>query len=255
VIAGSRSGNPVGDVPGRTVDFNDPTQLAEAFKGVDRLFLVFPLASNKIALATNAVAAAKAAGVKHIVRSSGAGAEAQSPVAIARLQGIVDQLVINSGVPYTLLLPNSFMQNWISYYTGMIKTGALYLSHAEGKVSFVDVRDIAGVAAAVLLNPAAHNGKSYTLTGSQALSAAEGLAEIAKASGRVAQYVPVPESAAIDAMKNMGMDEWTIEMLSSLNQIIAAGYASGISPDVESVTGKPARTFSAFAQDQANIWR
>lgn len=254
VIAGSRSGNPVGDVLGRKVDFNDPTQLAGAFKGVDSLFLVFPLESNKITLATNAISAAKAAGVKHIVRSSGAGADAQSPVALAKLQGTIDQLVINSGVPTTLLLPNSFMQNWITYYAGMIKAGALYLSHADGKISSVDVRDIADVAAAILLNPLPHSGKSYTLTGPQALSAPECLAQIAKASGRVAQYVPVAESAAVDAMKKMGMDDWSIAMLSSLNQIIAAGYASGISTDVETVTGKPARTFSAFAHDHADAW-
>ena len=254
VIAGSRAGNAVDGVSGRKVDFNDPTQLAGAFKGVDRLFLVFPLESNKIALATNAISAAKAAGVKFIVRSSGAGADAQSPVALAKLQGTVDQLVMNSGVPYSLLLPNSFMQNWINYYGGMIKAGALYLSHGDGKISSVDVRDIADVAAAILLNPDAHNGKSYTLTGPQALSAHECLAQIAKASGRVAQYVAVPEAASIEAMKNMGMDDWSIDMLSSLNQIIAAGYAAGITTDVETVTGKPARTFSAFAHDHANAW-
>jgi uncharacterized protein YbjT (DUF2867 family) len=255
VYAGSTSGKALNGVPGRVVDFKNPETLKAAFQGVDRLFLLFPLVSNKLELARNAVAAARAAGVKHIVRSSGAGADPASPVALARLQGEIDEIIIQSGIPYTLLRPASFMQNWILYYGGMIKNGTVYLSHADGKASFVDVSDIAAVAAAVLLDPDRHAGKAYTLTGPAALSASEVLDEIAKAGGPRANYVAVPETAAVESMKKMGMDDWTLGIMSSLNQVIAGGYASGLSDDVRAVMGKAPRSFAEFARANVNAWR
>jgi uncharacterized protein YbjT (DUF2867 family) len=99
--------------PGKVYgDFADPASLRSAFAGVHTLFLLFPLTPDSFELARNAVEAAKAAGVKHIVRSSGAGADADSPVAIARLQGRIDALIQHSGIAHTLLRPAGFMQNW-----------------------------------------------------------------------------------------------------------------------------------------------
>ncbi len=255
VIAGSPSGRAVAGAPGRAIDFANPATLRQAFEGVDTLFLLFPLVPNKVHLARNAVVAAKAAGVKHIVRSSGAGADPASPMAIGRLQGEIDQLVIDSGLPFTLLRPNSFMQNWVNYYAGMVKGGQVYLSHGQASTAFVDVADIADVAAVVLQNPAAHAGKAYTLTGPQALSVSEVLAAIAKAGGHAAQYVPVNEEAAVASMKQMGMDDWTVGIMSSLNQVIANGWAAGVSGDVQAVTGHAPRDFAAFARDNAAAWR
>jgi uncharacterized protein YbjT (DUF2867 family) len=255
VLAGTRSGQTVAGVPARAVDFSDPAALRQAFEGVDTLFLLFPLAPNKLELARNAVAAAKAAGVKHLVRSSGAGADPASPMALGKLQGEIDQLIAQSGIAYTLLRPNSFMQNFVNYYAGMIKSGTVYFSHAQGKVSFIDVADIAAVAAAVLQNPAAHAGQAYTLTGPEALSEAQAMQVISAALGRTVNYVAVPEAAAVKSMKDMGMDDWTVNIMSSLNQVIAAGYAAQVSPAVATLTGRPARAFADFVRDNVGAWR
>jgi uncharacterized protein YbjT (DUF2867 family) len=247
VIAGSPSGESVARlVETRHVDFVDPASLKRAFQGIDTLFLLFPLQANMVELARNAVAAAKAAGVKHIVRSSGAGADASSPVAIARVQGEIDQLVIDSGIAYTLLRPNSFMQNFLNFYAGMIRGGALYLPQGQGKVSFVDTRDIAAVAAAVLQQPADHAGKVYTLTGGEALSNADVAACIGAALGRTISYVP---------MRQAGMTAWSIETLMSLNRIIAAGYTAEVSPDVQRVLGRAPIRFDRFVADNLAAWR
>lgn len=255
VFAGSTGGAPVDGVPGRKVDFGDPASLRAAFAGIDTAFLLFPLVPGKLQLARNAVAAAAAAGVKHLVRSSGAGADPASAMALSRLQGQIDQIVIDSGLPYTLLRPNSFMQNFIAYYAGMIKAGAVYLSHGDGKISYIDVRDIATVAATILRDPAPHAGQAYTLTGPEAIDNGEALALIAQAAGRPVSYVPVPEEAAVKSMRDMGMDDWTVENMSSLNRIIAAGHASGVSPAVEAITGRKPRSFAEFVSDNADAWR
>jgi uncharacterized protein YbjT (DUF2867 family) len=146
--------------PGAAVqaDFADPASLRRAFEGVHTLFLLLPLVPNKLELARNAVAAAQAAGVKHIVRSSGAGADPTSPNALAALQGQIDAVVTASGIPCTFLRPMGFMQNRVTFAAGQIKSGTYHAPHGQGAQSLVDARDIADAAAAVLLNPAPHAG-------------------------------------------------------------------------------------------------
>lgn len=255
VIAGSRSGEAVNGAPGRVIDYNDRAALEAAFQDVDTLFLLFPLVPNKRELARNAVAAARAAGVKHIVRSSGAGADPHASGSLVRLQGEIDQIVLDSGIPSTLVRPSNFMQNWVAYFAGMVKSGTVYLSLAEGKTAFIDVRDIAAVDAAILLNPAAHAGKAYTVTGPEALGVTEVLAEINRATGSKAVYVPVPEAAAEASMKSMGMDDWAIDVMSSLNQATAAGATAQVTTDVERITGRKPRSFADFVRDHADAWR
>jgi uncharacterized protein YbjT (DUF2867 family) len=255
VIAGSPSGESVEGAPGRVVDFNDPSAMKTAFADVATLFLLFPLVPQKVALARNAVAAAKAAGVGHILRSSAAGADQNSPLAVGKLQGEIDQIVIDSGIPFTLVRPNGFMQNYVNYYAGMLKAGTLYASHGEARVSFIDVRDIADVDAAILLNPAAHVGKIYTVTGPEALGHHDAVHLVAAAIGRPVIYVPVPEEVAVKSMTDMGMDPWTINIMSSLNQGIAAGNSAAVSRDVQTITGHPSRTFATFVRDNVAAWQ
>ncbi|MCA6236228.1 MAG: NmrA family NAD(P)-binding protein, partial [Phenylobacterium sp.] len=204
-------------------DFLDPASLRRAFEGVDTLFLLFPLVTEMPRMAANAVAAAKAAGVRHIVRSSGAGADAASPAAIAKVHGEIDALIRNSGIPFTLLLPTSFMQNLVNFYGAAIRDGALYAPRGDGATAVIDVRDIADVAVEVLTHPAAHAGQSYTLTGPENLTDAQMVSAIARQIGRDVRYVDVPETAAVDSLTRMGSPPQVIEWLMSLNHVIKQG--------------------------------
>jgi uncharacterized protein YbjT (DUF2867 family) len=254
VIAGSSSGKSVDGVPSRHVDFEDVAVLQAAFSGVDTLFLLLPLVSNKLTLAKNAIAAAKAAGVKHIVRSSGAGADPVAGFALPRLQGEIDQMVIDSGVSYTLVRPATFMQNFATYYAGMIKDGALYLPQGDGRVSYIDVRDIAAVNAAILQNPEAHAGKSYTITGGAAVSNSDAVRLIGAATGKPAIYVAVSDQAAVESMKAMGMDDWSVDQMMSLHQLTAVGYASGVTQTVQEIIGREPISFADFVADYKQVW-
>ncbi len=236
-------------------DFADAASLTRAFTGIDTLFLLLPLAPHKLQLADNAIAAARAAGVKHIVRSSGAGADADSPVSLAQLQGRIDAKVVASGIAYTLLRPSGFMQNWITFTAAQVKAGAVYAPHGNGAQSVIDARDIADAAAAVLTQPAAHAGKIYNLTGAEALTDAQMLAAISAAIGRTVQFVDVPESAAQQAMNDMGMPAVMIGWFMSLNHVIKQGWAAGLTDDVLHLTGHAPRRFADFARDNAAAWR
>jgi uncharacterized protein YbjT (DUF2867 family) len=244
-------------IPGfRTIygDFGNSESLREAFRGFDTIFLLQPLTPQMVEFGVNAVAAAKAAGVRHIVRSSGAGADSNSPFSLAQAHGLVDDAVRTSGMEWTVLRPTSFMQNHIHYNASQILNGTFYAPHGTGAISLVDVRDIAECAAIIVANPTEHRGKSYDLTGSEALTDAQQMAILSAGIGRTVQYVDIPAESATEAMTSMGMPAVVIDWLMSLNAVIKAGYAAGISEDVLRLTGHTPRTFEMFVKDHAAAW-
>lgn len=238
----------------RVGSYDDVASLAQAFTGIDTLFVLLPLVPHKLALAANVAQAAKAAGVKHILRSSGAGADPKAGFSLPALQGQVDQLMQDTGIPTTFLRPAGFMQNYATFLAGMAKGGSVYGATSDAAQSLIDVRDIAAVAAKVLVQPAAHVGQAYTLTGGEALTDQQRMALIGQAIGRPVQYVNVPLQAAEDSMRQMGMPDALVGWLSSLNALVAAGYAGAISPDVERLLGRAPITFSQFAHDHKTAW-
>jgi uncharacterized protein YbjT (DUF2867 family) len=253
-IMRSKAGEEVG-VPTRVASFDDVASLTKAFTGIDTLFLLFPLVPKKIELANNAAAAAKAAGVRHIVRSSGSGADASSSFALPRLQGTIDDMLSATGIATTFLRPAGFMQNYATYQTQAIAAGTVYMADGGQAQSLIDVRDIADVAAAVLLAPSKHAGKAYTLTGATAFTGVHAAKVISQAIGRDVNHVTITAEQAVETMKQWQMHAYVIDVMDSLHRIVAAGYASDVTLDVERILGRKPRTFEAYVQDQQAIWK
>jgi uncharacterized protein YbjT (DUF2867 family) len=243
------------DASTRVASYDDVDALTRAFEGVNTLFLLLPLVENKLALAANAAQAAKCAGVKYIVRSSGAGADAASSFALPRLQGQIDDLLAATGIATTFLRPAGFMQNFATFMAGQVRSGTVYAAHREAAQSLIDTRDIAAVAAALLQTPATHVGKAYTITGGESLTTRQFVNEIAQATGRVVTYQPVSFEQAAQAMSGMGMPGWMVELLDSLNRVVAAGYAADISPDTAQLLGRAPIKTRTFAQDHLAAWK
>jgi len=254
-VMSSKAATSVGGVPAVHGDFAEAASLRRAFAGVQTLFLLFPFAPESVDQARNAVDAAKAAGVKHIVRSSGAGAEAGSPVLIADLQGRVDALIEQSGIAYTLLRPAGFMQNWVNFYAEQIKAGIYAAAHGDAPITMVDVRDIAEVAAIVLGDPAAHAGKVYTLTGGEALSTGEQVAMISRATGKPVRYEAISAEQAEATLRGWGLPAAQIALYGSLAYVYSQGWAAGLSPDVQAVTGHAPRSFADFVAEHGAAWQ
>jgi uncharacterized protein YbjT (DUF2867 family) len=253
-IMRSQAGNDT-VVPTRGASFDDVESLTKAFTGIDSLFLLFPLVPNKVELANNAATAAKAAGVKHIVRSSGAGADASSSFALPRLQGTIDNILKATGIATTFLRPAGFMQNYANFQSQAIAAGTIYMADGGQAQSLIDVRDIADVAAAILIDPAKHVGKAYTLTGGLAFTGIEAAQPISKTTGRPVNHVTVTAEQAVETMKQWQMPSFVIEIMDSLNRIVGAGYAASVSPDVEKILGRKPRTFEAYVEDQKVTWQ
>lgn len=239
-----------------TIDFADTGSLIRAMDGVERVFLLVPFGQTMSAWTENAVAAARAAGVKHLVRLSGFGADPGSDCLLNRIQGTIDRMVEDSGIVYSLLRPNAFMQNFVVYYGGMIRNqSSFYLPDGDGRTSFVDVRDIAAVAAEVLTNPVTYENKAFEITGPEALSDAEAAKIISTATGRAVTYHPIDESAAREAMLGAGMPAWNVAVLLSLSAFVRAGKAAAVSTTVHEVTGHEPITFEQFARDYRSAWK
>lgn len=137
--------------------------------------------------------------------------------------------------------------------------GVIYAPAGDGKVSFVDVRDIAGVAAKVLTehdeSGRRHIGKAYDITGPEALSYNQTAEILSNAVGKKINYVNIPEADARQGMKDMGMDEWTINIALELFDDYRKGNASQVLDNVESITGNKPITFHEFAKDYAGAFR
>lgn len=234
-------------------DFAKPEELSRAFRGVEKLFLLCAPVPELPQLENNAVDAAKSAGVKHIVKLSAIGA-GEGAHTFARGHQASERKVRESGIAYTFLRPTGFMQNFLLYAGTIQSQGAFYGSGSEAPVSYIDVRDIAAVAAKVLTS-SGHENKIYELTGPEALSYSDVANKLAVALGKAVRYVPVPEPQARQGMIGSGMPEWTADAILDLQHFYDAGKAAAVSKDVERVTGRTPISFDKFARDFRDAFR
>jgi len=229
-------------------DLGDPASMKAALQGVEKLFLLSS-ASHFDRLEIGAIEAAQAAGVKHVVQLSAQGASADSSNPLLRAHARAERALEDSGLSFTILRPNFFMQNWVAFFSQGIKAGQpVYVNAGEGRLAWIDTRDIADVAAAALTEPG-HEGLVYDLTGDEALSYGEVAARLGKLLGRDVAYVPVPDSAAFQAMKGMGLDAWYAYGMVTLHQGVRRGLAEPTTGTVELVTAKAPRNIDAFLKE------
>ena len=233
------------------IDYNRPEMLGAAFQGCDKLFLLGPNALNQTQLELNAVEAAKAVGVRHIVKQSVMGADEEA-FALALVHRPLERAIEPSGMAWTFLRPNSFMQNVVTYMGETIKAeGAFFSASGEAKISHVDVRDIAAVAVKALTEPN-HEGKAYTLTGPEALTYDKLANELSKVLGRPISHISLSPSDLKNGMLTEGMPEEIADRMLDLERYYREDQASRITNDIKQVTGHDPRRFAQYAPDCAS---
>jgi uncharacterized protein YbjT (DUF2867 family) len=254
VHAGTPSGQSMGTVPVRHIDFLRSDRLIDAFGDIDTLFLHIPWVRGRLNLARNALVAARLAGVKFLVLSSCVGADPNSPYAFMRLQGEIDAMFSQSGIPLTIIRPNTVMQSYVYGYADMLKQGALFLPHGDSAMAFIDAIDVANAVARIIRDPGNHTGAVYDLTGPQALTHATAVDLVGAAVGRMIDYVPIESDAASRAMLASGVDHWFVDQLDSLNAFIATNHAAEVTPTFEQLMGHRANWFASFVTEHARAW-
>lgn len=253
-----RNPNSAGEIKGPLVevavgDFLNPASLDAALRDVEKAFLIPPPDPRSVEMQGNFIRAAKRAGTRHVAKLSVAGADANSPVTMARWQAAGEKELEASGIPFTHIRPNGFMQNFLGLASTIASQGAFYQPAADGKVSHIDVRDIAAVAAKVLTENG-HEGKTYVVTGPEALSYDEAANRLSAVIGRPVKYVNVTPEDFKKSLLGSGIPEFMADGLNEFFAAIRAGYCANVTNTVEEVTKRKPIRFDEFVRDFAEAF-
>ena len=253
-----RSANEAANAPAGTqpiiADFAKKETLAPALRDVEAVYLVCAPIPDLVQLETNMIDACVAAGVKHIVLNSalGAGDYAKSYPSWHRK---VEDKLKSTGISFTILRPNSFHQNVVAFFAPSIRAqGVFYGSMRNARVSFLDVRDIAVVAAKALA-ASEHSGKTYGLNGPGALTYAELAEKISKHAARAVQYVDIPVEAQRKAMLEQGMPAWQVDALLDLQEYYASGKGGTVDQLLSKLLGRAPITMDRFLAECSGEFR
>ncbi len=227
---------------------DDGAGLAAAFGGVERLFLLTPSSPDQAETERAYVDAARQAGVRHIVKQSVLGAD-DPGVSLFEAHRESERYIRDSGVGYTIVRPNLFMQNLGETDAAPIKQqGAIFNSAGDGVMSFIDARDIAAVAATALSGEE-HVGQTYDLTGPEALSYGEVVQKLTALLSHPVRYVPLDDEAFRDALLAAGLSAWYAGGLTDLYRFYREGKGEVVSHAVKRLTGRAAGTMDAYLAD------
>ncbi|MET9263155.1 NmrA family NAD(P)-binding protein [Amycolatopsis sp. NPDC004079] len=224
-------------------DFDRPDTLDAALRDVDTLLLIGPAVASQIAVLDRAVAH----GVRHVVRVTNHKAVDDSPVARRREHARIDAHLKASGMAYTLLAPNFFMQNLLALAPEIAGTGGFSSSAGDGRIGMIDARDVAAAAATIATDPAAHAGRTYLLTGPELVTFAEVAQEWASVTGRPVEYRRISAEEHRAVMESNGVPEAGSN--AQVFELLAQGDGAWLSGDFAAVTGGAPRGLRAFLAD------
>lgn len=233
-------------VPG---DLSEPSSVRPALEGVERVYLATN-GGDQALMEFNLIEAAKDAGVRRIVKVSLVGATHDTFVEPRRVHAAVEETVAASGIPATVLRASVFTDNFLDSADAIGGPGAIYGAAGDGRVAFVDARDIAAVAVEALTGEG-HEGETYDVTGPEALTFAEAAEDIGAGIGRVVRYVELPDEDFSGALSGAGIPDEFVEIYSQGQRAAWEGTFAEVRGTVEELTGKPARTVEEFARDHA----
>lgn len=234
-------------------DFDDEPSLRRALGGIDRAFLVTPSSEKVEDQQLRFVQLAAEARVKHIVYLSQLGAAAGSALRFLRYHGVVEDALRASGMAFTMLRPNQYMQSLAAFKSTIAKEGRIYAPIGDARLSIIDVRDIAAVATEALSGPD-HENRSYDLTGPESLTHSEIAAQLSAALGKPVEFIDITGDMLLNALVSQGFPEWQAAGIVEDYESYHRGEAAQISPAVKEVTGRPATTFARFLEDHKDLF-
>ena len=235
-------------------DLGDRASLDAAMDGADKLFLLCGPTPDEVEFNQNAIDAAAAGVLSLVVRSSILGADPDSPATFVRDHGISDAALRDSGLPHAVVRPNMFMENVPeSYVPSIDENGNFYTNAAQARLSMVDTRDVAAVAAA-LLTESGHQEGVYDVTGPEALSLQDVAGKLSTRLGRQINYVDVPDDAVRQTLLGFGVGEWMagglVDLFQEYKRSGTDGYAAAVTDTVQRVTGRAPRSLDLMLEER-----
>jgi len=236
-------------------DLSKPETLTSAFEGARTLFLLTSYYEDMVELQHNAISAARAAGVTYVVKISAFAASDHSRAPVGRWHYQIEKELQESGLGWTILRPHHFMQNLLAQAEYVRTEGVVYSASGDGKIPYVDGRDVAAVAFATLTQPG-HLGKKYVVTGSEAISYRQAAEIIGAAIGKPVRFVDESPDEARARRVREGLPPAVVESALAIAAYQRAGGKTvTITSTVTDLTGRPPRTVGEFVREHADLFR
>lgn len=236
----------------RVADFDDTASLASAFKGADRGLIIstgdLDLKSGKrLKQHETAVAAAKEAGVSHLLYTSMPNPEPVSPVLFAGDHYGTEQAIKASGIPYTIFRNGWYQENLFMSLPHAIASGHWYTSAADGRIAHGARDDMAAAIAAGLASGATES-TTYTLTGPQAYTVAEIAALVTEVTGKPLEVIQLPDEALTEGVKAAGVPEDFARIIVSFDANTRSGRISMVTDAIEKLSGRKPQSLEQFLE-------
>jgi len=227
--------------------FENGDSLLAAMDDIDSVILIAPPSPDCISHNEAVIAAAARSGVRKIVRISAIKAAEDGRTENTRLHGVCDRMLRESGLAFTILRPNYFMQNFALSIETIKTQSAFYAGMGTGRLAMIDVRDVAASALAALAEE--FDNEVLEISGPESISFADAAEAISRDAGRDVSYVPISPADVKSAMLQIGLDEWMADLLREYSEAYSEDWGDLVTGNVERLTGQPPRSFNDFSRE------
>jgi len=234
-------------------DYDRATTFTTALKDISKVFMtVRPGDNQSDVTALPLLEAMSRHKVEHVVLLSAMGAELREDFALRKIERAIEK----SGMSYTFLRPNWFMQVFAagSLLQGITAKSAIALPAGQARISYIDGRDVADVAVECLTN-ALHQRRSYTLTGPQSLDHDDIAAILTRVCGRPIRYIALEEDDARLRLREAGFPEEWVERLIGFYRLVRKEWCAPVVQEMPALLQHAPRTFDDFAAEHSSLWR
>jgi NAD(P)H dehydrogenase (quinone) len=234
-------------------DYGEPDSLPDAYAGADRMLLV---SASDVEIRAEqhraAIRAAAAAGVRHVVYTSGLNPEPPNPAVIGPSHHATERALVESGLSWTVLRDSLYSEYQVPEAAQAIASGRLTHNRGNGEVAYVSREDCAAVAAAVVAGPG-HEGRVYDVTGPQPFTPGGLAALYGELGGRAVETEELDDQAFVERLQGDALEDdharYGARLVASFGRSIREGYMASCTGVVESLTGRPARTLRAVLEE------
>lgn len=229
-------------------DVTDPASVTKALAGCDKLLIIMPNSQQQLTLEKQLVDLAKKAGVRHIVKMSSMEAVAGAKAPIPQYHWAAEEYIRASGLAWTMIKPNFFMQNFLGSARSIKENKSFSLPMGNGAAAMADARDIGAVAAEALAGKG-HEGKSYEITGPESLTFHQAAERFSEVLGTKITYVPADPEVYLGILKKVLPNEWHANAVSILFREIAEGAAPHTTDTFRKLMGRAPTSLAQFVRD------
>jgi uncharacterized protein YbjT (DUF2867 family) len=250
VKAESRHATPVAGAEAVRFDYANPATFDAALDGVSRAYVLAPggtVDPTPVLMPFLTRAVERRTGVVHQTLLA---VDADDSIPHLPIEWVLDR----AGTPVVILRPNWFLDNFHTFWLEGIRHGVIALPAGDGRSSFIDTRDIAASAAAVLTTDR-YDGQAFNLTGPAALSYADAANILSRVAGRPIAYTPIEDATFLEILTGAGVPADYAQQLAAIFAPVREGWMAGVTDAVQTLTGRVPRSLEQYATDHAAAFR